>query len=80
MEECGRSLNNYRTTRNLENWKKFKKVIKNTKRLFFNMKIQEVANKSCGPYELMNWINKHKLPAIKAIKYDSQLCLSPDSL
>jgi len=24
--------------------------------------------------------NKHKLPAIEAIKYDSQPCLSPDSL
>ena len=29
---------------------------------------------------MINWINKHKLPAIEAIKYDSQLCLSPDSL
>ena len=28
----------------------------------------------------MNWINKHKLPAIKAIKYDGQLCLTPNSL
>ena len=57
-EECSRSLNDYRTSRSLDNWKKFKKVIKNTKRSFFNMKIQEVANKSRGPWELMNWINK----------------------
>ena len=28
----------------------------------------------------MNWINKHKLPTIEAIKYDSQPYLSPDSL
>ena len=48
-EECSRSLDNYRTTRSLENWKKFKKVIKNTKRSFFDTKIQEVANKSHGP-------------------------------
>ena len=48
-EEYGWSLNNYRTTRSLENWKKFKKVVKSTKRLFFDMKIQEIANKSHGP-------------------------------
>ena len=80
MEECSRSLDNYRTTRSLENWKKFKKVVKNTKRSFFDTKIQEVANKSHSPWELMNWINKCKLPAIEAIKYDGQTCLSPDSL
>jgi len=79
-EECSRSLNNYRTSRSLENWKNFKKVVKNTKRSFFDMKIQEVVNKSCGPWELMNWINKCKLPTIEAIKYDGQPCLSPDSL
>ena len=80
MEECSGSLDNYRTTRSLENWKKFKKVIKNTKRSFFNIKIQEVVNKSHSPWELMNWINKCKLPAIKAIKYNGQPYFTPDSL
>jgi len=28
----------------------------------------------------MNWVNKCKLPAMEAIKYDNQLCLSLDSL
>ena len=79
-EEYSRSLNNYRTLRSLDNWKKFKKVVKNTKRSFFDTKIQEVVNKSHGPWELMNWINKQKLPAVEAIKYEGQLCLTPKSL
>ena len=28
----------------------------------------------------MSWINRHKLPATKAIKHNSFLCLSPESL
>jgi len=53
-EECSKSLNNYRMSRSLENWKKFKKVVRNIKRLYFDTKIKEVTNKSCGPWELMN--------------------------
>jgi len=80
MEKCSRSLNNYRTTRSLDNWKSFKKIIKNVKRSFFDEKIQEVANKSHGPWELMNWISRCKLPATKAIKHNGHQCLSPESL
>ena len=49
MEECSRSLDTYRSSRSLENWKNFKKIVKTTKRLFFDNKIQEIANKNCGP-------------------------------
>ena len=80
MEECSRSLNNYRTTRILNNWKSFKKVVKNVKRSFFDTKIQEVATKSCGSWELMNWISRHKLSTTKAIKHNDHLCLFPKSL
>ena len=57
-EECSCSLNNYRALRNLENWKKFKKVVKDIKRSFFDDKIQEIENKNHGPWELMNWIKR----------------------
>ena len=53
-EECSCSLNNYRASRSLEDWKKFKKVVKDIKRFFFDNKIQEIANKNHGPWELMN--------------------------
>ena len=28
----------------------------------------------------MNWVNKCKLPAVEAIKFNNQLCLTPESL
>ena len=80
IEECSCSLNNYRTTRSLDNQKNFKKVVKNVKRSFFDMKIQEVVNKSHSPWKLINWISRCKLSAIEAIKHNDRLCLSPESL
>ena len=79
-KECSQSLDKYRISRNFEDWKSFKKTVKITKKVFFDIKIQEIANKSQGPWELISWVNKCKLFAIEAIKYNNQLCLTLDSL
>ena len=51
---CNWSLRNYRTSRTLEDWKVFKKTVKSTKWSFFNLKIQEIANKRQELWELMS--------------------------
>ena len=75
-EGCNQSLRNYRTLRTPENWKIFKKTVKFSKQSFLDLKIQEITNKKQGPWELISWVNKCKLPAIEAIKYNDQLCLT----
>ena len=54
--DYSRDLRNYRSSKNLEDWKIFQKTVKNIKWAFFNLKIQEIANKKRGSWELMTKI------------------------
>ena len=57
-EECQKELEDYRGSRNVENWRKFRNTTKKTKHAFFDVKIQEIVVKRGGPWELMNWVKK----------------------
>ena len=77
---CWRNLNIYRQSKQLEDWKKFKEMVKRMKCYFFDTKIDEIANKKCGLWELINWVKKKKLPVIKAIQYNGCPCIKLENL
>ena len=66
-EDCCLSLKKYHLSQSFENWYNFKSSIKKSKCSFFDDKIEEIANKKSGSWELMNWVKKCKLPAIEVI-------------
>ena len=57
----------YRVSKKVKEQKDFKKTVKNTKQLFFDNKIQGITSKNYRLQNLMNWVKKQKLLAIKAI-------------
>jgi len=57
-DKCNHDLETYRSTRSLDDWKVFRRTVKSTKRTFFDLKIQEIANKKQGLWKLMSWVNK----------------------
>ena len=60
----------YRAFKKIEDWKDFKKMVKNTKQSFFDDKIQEITLKNQRLCDLMNWVKKQKLLAIKIIQFN----------
>jgi len=45
-KEYSRDLSVYHTSRSISDWSKFKRIVKRTKRIFFNEKIQEITTRN----------------------------------
>ena len=79
-KEC---LEQYWQSRYINEWKKFRNIVKKTKYKFFDLRIQEIkeiTNKSREPWELMNWVRPCKLPAIKVIQFNRRPYIEIDDL
>ncbi|KAF5314437.1 hypothetical protein D9619_011854 [Psilocybe cf. subviscida] len=73
-EACATALQQHRASRDPADWAHFRRTVKEAKCMFFNAQIAEIAVKSKRRWNLMNWVQQHKLPLCKAIQYQGQPC------
>jgi len=73
-EQCTDCINKYHETGDINSWRSFKSAVRNTKRSFFDQKIQEIATSNKRLWDLMNWVKKKNLPAIETIYHEGQPC------
>jgi len=52
----------------------FKTIVRDTKKMFFDDKIHEIASSNKRPWNLMNWVWKKSMPAIETISYENHPC------
>ena len=73
-------MRNYRSSKQLEDWKSFKNTVRKTKRIFFNDKIQEIVLRNYKLWDLINWVRKQKLLATEAIQFNNRPYIKLDNL
>jgi len=79
-DECTESLSQYKTKKSDKSWLAFWQTVKATKHKFFDSQIEDIALSNKRPWDLMEWVKQHKLPACKAIQYNGQPCYEMDNL
>jgi len=58
----------------------YRRVIKRTKRAFFDKRIKEVSVDKGRPWDLMPWVKAHQLPTHEAVSYQDQPLVTLDLL
>ena len=73
-DECEQALREYRASRRPEDYRAFRNVTRQTKRVFFDRRVNEIAETNSRPWDLMGWIQQRKLPPCEAIRYRDEPC------
>ncbi|PPQ84645.1 LOW QUALITY PROTEIN: hypothetical protein CVT25_015458 [Psilocybe cyanescens] len=72
-DECSVMLQAYQEHGLPEDWKLYRKVVKNTKQVFFDSKITEISITNKCTWDLMSWVQQHKLPPWAALPCSSSV-------
>jgi len=70
----------YRGSHSPEDYCNFRQATKQAKHVFFDRCVSEIAKTNSRPWDLMGWIQQHKLPPCEAIHYHNKPCHTLDDL
>jgi hypothetical protein len=79
-EECADALGRYRFTREPDDWKSYRRVMRAAKREYFEERIHEAASMNQRPWDLMSWTRQRNLPSHEAISYRGVPCVALEDL
>ncbi|PPQ94891.1 hypothetical protein CVT25_004372 [Psilocybe cyanescens] len=73
-DECSIMLQAYQEHGLQEDWKLYRKAVKNAKWVFFDSRITEISITNKRTWDLMSWVQQRKLSLCEAIQYQGQPC------
>ena len=79
-QACADSLAAFRDTRLEQDWRDYRRIMREAKREFFEKRIHEVATTNQRTWDLMAWARKRNLPTHEAISFRGVPCNSLESL
>lgn len=79
-KECNKDIVMYHMSKSKTDWIRYRKTVKLAKRFFFDNKIQEIVLSNKRLWNLLNWVRKHTLSTIEAIKFNGLPCNNLDNL
>ena len=79
-EACTTSYEQYRRLRDPEHWTEFRRLVRQTKREYFDDRIKEISETNKRPWDLMEWVKQCKLPPAEAIQGPRGPCHNMEDL
>jgi hypothetical protein len=73
-EECSDAIAIYRESRLPEDWSQYRRIMRNTKRDYFEARVHEIASTERRPWDLTAWTRKRTLPSHEAISFGGVPC------
>ena len=79
-DECQKAYDEWKADDSAETRGAFRRLVKKTRREFFDERIKDISETDKRPWDLMDWVKERKNPPCEAIQHNGQPCHNLDQL